>query len=138
MFGTAKATQEADNVLILQRDRKNKELKLDIRKNRFDGTLGHIPLNFDMASNRLGEKMDETSSQEESTHQRTTIVQNTTQLSYTAPSPYLEPISPPEDLLAHVEDTTIASIPDEDQETLQNRFRKHGEPFSKFNNIVHQ
>ncbi|EGZ26390.1 hypothetical protein PHYSODRAFT_479432 [Phytophthora sojae] len=45
VFGTAKATQEADNVLILQRTRG--ESKLDIRKNRFDGTLGSIPLKFD-------------------------------------------------------------------------------------------
>jgi twinkle protein len=51
VFGTAKATQEADNVLILQRTRG--ESKLDIRKNRFDGTLGSIPLKFDMDSASL-------------------------------------------------------------------------------------
>ncbi|KAJ0411941.1 hypothetical protein ATCC90586_009898 [Pythium insidiosum] len=45
VFGTAKATQEADNVLILQRTRGAN--KLDVRKNRFDGTLGSIPLVFD-------------------------------------------------------------------------------------------
>jgi twinkle protein len=53
VFGTAKATQEADNVLILQRTRGN--TKLDIRKNRFDGTLGSIPLHFDPNSNCLVE-----------------------------------------------------------------------------------
>ncbi|RHY31422.1 hypothetical protein DYB32_003516, partial [Aphanomyces invadans] len=62
VFGTAKATQEADNVLILQRNRG--EVKLDVRKNRyfvvtrghasadcfvrrFDGSLGSIALRFD-------------------------------------------------------------------------------------------
>ncbi|OQR85631.1 twinkle protein [Achlya hypogyna] len=54
VFGTAKATQEADNVLILQRIRG--EVKLDIRKNRFDGTLGSIPLVFDRQSNCLRER----------------------------------------------------------------------------------
>lgn len=53
VFGTAKATQEADNVLILQRTRGNS--KLDVRKNRFDGTLGSIPLTFDADSNCLRE-----------------------------------------------------------------------------------
>ncbi|GMF66625.1 unnamed protein product [Phytophthora fragariaefolia] len=53
VFGTAKATQEADNVLILQRTRG--ESKLDIRKNRFDGTLGSIPLKFDPDSASLRE-----------------------------------------------------------------------------------
>ncbi|KAF0695088.1 Aste57867_14073 [Aphanomyces stellatus] len=45
VFGTAKATQEADNVLILQRTKG--DVKLDIRKNRFDGSLGSIPLTFE-------------------------------------------------------------------------------------------
>ncbi|ETV87248.1 hypothetical protein H257_02207 [Aphanomyces astaci] len=51
VFGTAKATQEADNVLILQRNRG--DVKLDVRKNRticldrFDGSLGSIALQFD-------------------------------------------------------------------------------------------
>ncbi|RHZ28457.1 hypothetical protein DYB37_013444 [Aphanomyces astaci] len=45
VFGTAKATQEADNVLILQRSRG--DVKLDVRKNRFDGSLGSIALQFD-------------------------------------------------------------------------------------------
>ncbi|KAG1707253.1 hypothetical protein DVH05_026447 [Phytophthora capsici] len=53
VFGTAKATQEADNVLILQRTRG--ESKLDIRKNRFDGTLGSIPLKFDVDAASLRE-----------------------------------------------------------------------------------
>ncbi|GMF16707.1 unnamed protein product [Phytophthora lilii] len=53
VFGTAKATQEADNVLILQRTRG--ESKLDIRKNRFDGTLGSIPLEYDQNAVSLRE-----------------------------------------------------------------------------------
>ncbi|ETI36361.1 hypothetical protein F442_17360 [Phytophthora nicotianae P10297] len=53
VFGTAKATQEADNVLILQRTRG--ESKLDIRKNRFDGALGSIPLKFEPDSASLRE-----------------------------------------------------------------------------------
>ncbi|TYZ61602.1 hypothetical protein PybrP1_002016 [[Pythium] brassicae (nom. inval.)] len=53
VFGTAKATQEADNVLILQRTRGKS--KLDVRKNRFDGTLGSIPLGYDSESSSLKE-----------------------------------------------------------------------------------
>lgn len=45
VFGTAKATQEADNVVILQKTPDGPVL--DIRKNRFDGTLGAVSLKFD-------------------------------------------------------------------------------------------
>jgi twinkle protein len=45
IFGAAKATQEADNVMILQRMQEKKFL--DIKKNRFDGTLGRVNLYFD-------------------------------------------------------------------------------------------
>jgi twinkle protein len=44
IFGTAKATQEADAVLILQRD--EKKTYLDIKKNRYDGDMGKINLGF--------------------------------------------------------------------------------------------
>ncbi len=66
IFGTAKATQEADNVFILQAvpesapssggynsrpvavDGDGQLLKfLDVKKNRFSGRLGSIPLHFD-------------------------------------------------------------------------------------------
>lgn len=57
VFGTAKATQEADNVLILQRTRGQN--KLDVRKNRFDGSLGSIPLRFDADASALKEFHDE-------------------------------------------------------------------------------
>lgn len=44
IFGSAKATQEADLVLILQNDGEVKYL--DVRKNRYDGELGVVPLSF--------------------------------------------------------------------------------------------
>ncbi|XP_042201743.1 twinkle protein, mitochondrial isoform X2 [Callorhinchus milii] len=53
IFGTAKASQEADNVLILQ----DKKLAsgpgkryLQVTKNRFDGDVGVFPLEFDKSS----------------------------------------------------------------------------------------
>lgn len=49
--GTAKATQEADLVLILQKLGEN-EKYLDIKKNRFNGTLGRIPLFYEETTNR--------------------------------------------------------------------------------------
>ena len=55
-YGSAKAMQEADTVLILQSDGKRKFV--DVKKNRFDGTLGHSPLYFDRKSGRYGEVPD--------------------------------------------------------------------------------
>jgi len=52
-YGSAKATQEADTVLILQSDGKRKFV--DVKKNRFDGTLGHVPLYFERKSGRYTE-----------------------------------------------------------------------------------
>ncbi|XP_072882990.1 twinkle mtDNA helicase isoform X2 [Hemitrygon akajei] len=53
IFGTAKASQEADNVLILQ-DKKlvtgQGKRYLQVVKNRFDGDLGVFPLEFKKAS----------------------------------------------------------------------------------------
>ena len=44
IFGSAKATQESDNVVILQ---DNGVFRfLDVRKNRFDGTMGSVPFEF--------------------------------------------------------------------------------------------
>ncbi|KAK5578749.1 hypothetical protein RB653_008422 [Dictyostelium firmibasis] len=54
IFGTAKATQEADNVIILQNG-KNNSRYLDIKKNRFSGDLGIIPLSFEKETSRFGE-----------------------------------------------------------------------------------
>jgi len=44
VFGTAKATQEADNVIIVQNSQQWRYL--EICKNRFDGALGQIPYRF--------------------------------------------------------------------------------------------
>lgn len=51
VFGTAKATQEADNVVILQRGPLYRSLM--VKKNRFDGTLGEIPYAFFRDSKRI-------------------------------------------------------------------------------------
>lgn len=45
IFGSAKSTQEADNVFILQR-LGNGTMALDLKKNRFNGVLGRMPLRF--------------------------------------------------------------------------------------------
>jgi len=52
-YGSAKATQEADTVIILQNDGNRKFL--DVKKNRFDGTIGHVPLHFQRKSGRYSE-----------------------------------------------------------------------------------
>ncbi|CAG8609210.1 837_t:CDS:2, partial [Acaulospora morrowiae] len=48
IFGSAKVTQEADNVIILQKleTEEGEERYLHIKKNRYDGTLGAIPFEF--------------------------------------------------------------------------------------------
>lgn len=43
--GTAKATQEADNVIVLQKVGDSRYL--DVKKNRFDGLVGSVPIKFD-------------------------------------------------------------------------------------------
>jgi twinkle protein len=57
IFGTAKASQEADNVLIIQNGRKYRSLT--VKKNRFDGSLGTVPYRFDKESKRIHELTDE-------------------------------------------------------------------------------
>ena len=49
-YGSAKATQEADTVLILQSDGAKKFI--EVKKNRFDGTIGSAPLYFHSESGR--------------------------------------------------------------------------------------
>lgn len=49
-YGSAKSTQEADNVFILQVDGNRKFI--EVKKNRFDGTTGYCPLHFDSDSKR--------------------------------------------------------------------------------------
>ena len=53
IFGTAKSTQEADNVFILQN--RDKFKIMDIKKNRFDGEIGRIPLIFNKTNKRFVE-----------------------------------------------------------------------------------
>jgi len=53
VFGSAKATQESDNVIILQNNGIVKYL--DIRKNRFDGELGYVPFEFNKKNMRFRE-----------------------------------------------------------------------------------
>eukprot|EP00934_Nitzschia_sp_Nitz4_P003292 Nitzschia sp. Nitz4//scaffold73_size107353//30756//34545//NITZ4_004311-RA/size107353-processed-gene-0.20-mRNA-1//-1//CDS//3329557449//3282//frame0 len=55
-YGSAKATQEADTVLILQNDGRRKYI--EVKKNRFDGTLGHVPLYFQSKSGRYMDHED--------------------------------------------------------------------------------
>jgi hypothetical protein len=52
-YGSAKATQEADTVLILQAEGRRKYI--EVKKNRFDGTLGSSPLYFQPKSGRYVE-----------------------------------------------------------------------------------
>jgi len=59
IFGSAKATQEADNVLILQNDGRRKYI--EVKKNRYDGSLGFFPLHFQHRSARYSESPDEAS-----------------------------------------------------------------------------
>ena len=51
IFGTAKSTQEADNVIILQN--RDKYRVIDVKKNRFDGEIGKCSLWFDRTSKRF-------------------------------------------------------------------------------------
>lgn len=54
IFGSAKATQEADSVLILQYDGQRKYI--EVKKNRFDGTLGYCELHFQRNSCRYSDQ----------------------------------------------------------------------------------
>ena len=65
VYGSAKATQEADTVLILQNDGRRKYI--EVKKNRFDGTLGMSPLFFERGSGRYVEQPDVNPSQQKIT-----------------------------------------------------------------------
>ncbi|OBZ90432.1 Twinkle protein, mitochondrial [Choanephora cucurbitarum] len=58
IFGSAKVTQEADNVIIIQKDRLDRR-SLDIKKNRYDGTLGSIHYEFMKDTFKIREKTEE-------------------------------------------------------------------------------
>lgn len=47
MFGSAKVTQEADNVYIMQT--RPRYRVFEVKKNRFDGEIGRVGLGFDSA-----------------------------------------------------------------------------------------
>jgi len=79
IFGNAKATQEADNVIIFQQGKQHKYL--DIKKNRFTGDLGKIALTFDKESQRFLE-LSTTNKPTTQTTTTTTTTQNPT-----APTP---------------------------------------------------
>eukprot|EP00605_Chrysophyceae_sp_TOSAG23-4_P002537 GSChrysophyteH1.ASY1.ANO1.2802.1 assembled CDS len=49
IFGTAKATQEADVVLIIQKQQNQHRSALAIKKNRYNGVLGRLELGFNSA-----------------------------------------------------------------------------------------
>ena len=54
VFGGAKATQEADNVIILQPNYHCPDVRaIEVCKNRYDGELGTIPYRFDRGSHRI-------------------------------------------------------------------------------------
>ena len=60
IYGSAKSTQEADTVIILQNEKGRKFI--DVKKNRFDGALGTSPLFFQHKSGRYTETLDESPS----------------------------------------------------------------------------
>jgi twinkle protein len=55
IYGSAKATQEADTVMILQVEPGGKKY-VEIKKNRFNGDLGFVNLHFDRHSGRYADK----------------------------------------------------------------------------------
>lgn len=62
--GTAKATQEADNVVILQKLEGNHRF-LDVKKNRFDGELGRVRIGFSRKSRMIYEMPDKQQQQQQ-------------------------------------------------------------------------
>uniref|UniRef100_A0A1B6IJ43 DNA 5'-3' helicase n=1 Tax=Homalodisca liturata TaxID=320908 RepID=A0A1B6IJ43_9HEMI len=65
VFGGAKATQEADNVLIIQqKTMQNLKIRkfLQIAKNRYSGDLGIMPLDFDKESLSFSKKYQKSNS----------------------------------------------------------------------------
>lgn len=54
IFGSAKVTQEADNVIIIQKSHSRIDRRsLDIKKNRFDGTLGSVPYKYNRDTQKV-------------------------------------------------------------------------------------
>lgn len=70
VFGGGKATQEADNILILQKKSTGPfrtKKYIQITKNRFDGDLGIVPLTFDKQSLSFGAKPGQDAKQDRKT-----------------------------------------------------------------------
>ena len=63
--GTAKATQEADNVIILQKIGDSRYI--DVKKNRFDGLIGSVPIKFDSNARLILEAVANKKAPEEKT-----------------------------------------------------------------------
>ena len=60
IFGGAKATQEADNVILLQEEEVNPRVKrkfVQVVKNRFSGDLGITPLFFNKGTSTFSKKI---------------------------------------------------------------------------------
>lgn len=53
IYGSSKATQEADNVWIIQ-NRDNFRI-FDVKKNRFDGEVGKTAIGFDRSCKRFSQ-----------------------------------------------------------------------------------
>lgn len=68
IFGSAKATQEADTVLIIQ-DKRLTAIRgkkyLQVAKNRYSGDLGIMPLDFDKEGLSYGTKRKKTQERSE-------------------------------------------------------------------------
>lgn len=145
VFGSAKATQEADNVLIIQRDAKH-HVKLDIRKNRFDGGLGSIPLVFDPKACRLHER---NGSSRPMSDELAVIDAEAMHSTSTSPLPFL--FDDPDDTAAEdrvpepIRRDTVPPSPQVTLEleplepTIQKQLQEAAkEPFSQFTQIIHR
>jgi twinkle protein len=66
IFGTAKATQESDLVLILQR--LSGDIFLDVKKNRFDGDVGRVSMEFSALTSSFYEVEDRPEKQARKQH----------------------------------------------------------------------
>ena len=67
IFGGAKATQEADNVLLLQEEEVTEKVKrkfIQVAKNRYSGDLGIVPLFFNRATTSFSKKIHEKEKQQ--------------------------------------------------------------------------
>lgn len=55
IFGTAKISQEADSIMILQKNNMPNYRILQVKKNRFDGEVGEVSLLFNPENKRYFE-----------------------------------------------------------------------------------